>query len=84
MGLKTTEQLRQARAALGLTQSEVAVLAGVSVPTIKRLENGNGTLAVRLETLSNLERAFEKAGIQFLTNGEVAAGPGVAVRSKSE
>ena len=84
MGLKTTEQLRQARAALGLTQSEVAALAGVSVPTMKRLESGSGTLSVRLETLTNLENAFIKAGIQFLDSGEVAAGPGVAVRSKSE
>lgn len=84
MGLKTTEQLRQARAALGLTQSQVAALAGVSVPTMKRLENGSGALSVRLETLTNLENAFIRAGIQFLDSGEVAAGPGVAVRNDPE
>ncbi|MEO1346427.1 MAG: helix-turn-helix transcriptional regulator [Pseudomonadota bacterium] len=80
MGLKTSEQLRQARAALGLTQSEVAALSGVSVPTMKRLEGGTGTLSVRLETLSNIESALETQGIQFLENGDVANGFGVAIK----
>ncbi len=80
MGLKTIEQLRQARAALGWTQAEVAESAGVSLPTIKRLERGNGVLPIRLETLSLLENAFAAQGIQFLDNGSVAAGPGVALK----
>ena len=54
MGLRTVEQLRQARAALGWTQAKVAEAAGVSVPTIKRLENGSGNLAVRFETLQTV------------------------------
>lgn len=83
MGLKTTEQLRQARAALGLTQSEVAALAGVSVPTMKRLESGSGTLSIRLETLSSIENALVAKGIQFLDNGDVAAGPGVALKGRA-
>ncbi|MEM9360600.1 MAG: helix-turn-helix transcriptional regulator [Pseudomonadota bacterium] len=79
MGLKTSEQLRQARAALGLTQSEVAALSGGSVPTMKRLEGGIGTLSVRLETLSSIESALITQGIQFLENGDVASGFGVVV-----
>lgn len=80
MGLKTVEQLRQARAALGWTQAKVAEAAGVSLPTIKRLESGQGALPVRLETQSLLQRAFEVHGIQFLDDGQVATGPGVALR----
>ncbi|SMO34729.1 Helix-turn-helix domain-containing protein [Thalassovita litoralis] len=80
MGLKTVEQLRQARAALGWTQAKVAEAAGVSLPTIKRLENGAGNLAIRLETLTNLETALKSQGIQFLESGDVATGPGVALR----
>ena len=80
MGLKTVEQLRQARAALGWTQAQVAEAAGVSVPTMKRLESGAGTLSVRLDTLTLLERALEAQGIQFLEDGQVAAGPGVAMK----
>ena len=80
MGLKTVEQLRQARAALGWKQADVAEAAGVSIPTIKRLENGSGTLSIRLETLTHLEKALQAQGIQFLENGEVASGPGVAIQ----
>lgn len=79
MGLKTVEQLRQARAALGWTQAQVAAAAGVSVPTMKRLEGASGQLAVRLETLTLLEKAFVQNGIQFLDQGETSAGFGVAV-----
>lgn len=79
MGLKTVEQLRQARAALGWTQAKVAETSGVSVPTIKRLENGSGNLAIRLETLSHLEEAFKVQGIQFLESGETSEGAGVAL-----
>lgn len=81
MGLKTVEQLRQARAALGWTQAKVAEAAGVSVPTIKRLENGRGNLAVRFETLTNLETALTAQGVQFLNEGDESQGPGVALKS---
>lgn len=80
MGLKTIEQLRQARAALGWTQAQVSEAAGVSLPTMKRIESGSGRLPIRLETLSLLEDALEAQGIQFLDTGEVAVGPGVALR----
>ena len=83
MGLKTVEQLRQARAALGWTQAEVANESNVSLPTIKRLEGGGGPLPVRLGTLTLLESAFEAQGIQFLDDGQIAAGPGVALRPES-
>jgi len=81
MGLKTVEQLRQARAALGWTQAKVAETAGVSLPTVKRLESGTGYLAIRLETLANLEAALTAQGVQFLESGDVATGPGVALKS---
>jgi transcriptional regulator with XRE-family HTH domain len=80
MGLKTVEQLRQASAALGWTQAKVAETAGVSLPTVKRLENGSGNLAIRLETLSSLEAALKAQGVQFLESGDVATGPGVALK----
>ena len=77
MGLRTVEQLRGARAMLNWTQSKLAGEAGVSTPTIKRLESGQGGLAIRLETLSMLEGAFERAGVEF-TNGDA---PGVRLRT---
>jgi transcriptional regulator with XRE-family HTH domain len=79
MGLRTVEQLREARAALGWTQAQVAEAAGVSIPTIKRLEGKTGTLAIRLETLSLLETAFRAKGITFLEHGDSAVGYGVSL-----
>ena len=74
MGLRTVEQLRGARAMLNWTQSKLAGEAGVSTPTIKRLESGQGGLAIRLETLSMLEGAFERAGVEFIEENGGGAG----------
>ena len=63
MGLKTMGQLRQARAALGWTQAQVSEAAGVSLPTMKRIESGSGRLPMRLETRSLLEDALEAQGM---------------------
>ncbi|WP_040617434.1 helix-turn-helix transcriptional regulator [Roseibium sp. TrichSKD4] len=79
MGLKTVEQLRQARAALGWTQKQVADAAGVSVPTIKRLEASTGYLAMRVDTLVLIEKAFTEQGITFLNHGEESVGFGVSI-----
>ena len=63
---------------LGWTQQELAERAGISLPSIKRLERGEGTLAIRFDTLQKLQAAFEKAGVEFIDpNG---GGPGVRLR----
>ena len=63
---------------LGWTQQELASRAGVSLPSIKRLERGNGALAIRFDTLQKLQTALEKAGAEFIDpNG---GGPGVRLR----
>jgi len=71
------EQLRAARALLGLSQADVATAAGVSVPTVKRLESGKGP-AVTAEARGRLAAALEAAGVSFQPeNGE---GAGVRLR----
>ena len=78
MSLSTRQQLHGARAMLGWTQQELASRAGISLPTIKRLERGDGALAIRLDTLQKLQTALKKAGIEFIDpNG---GGPGVRLR----
>jgi transcriptional regulator with XRE-family HTH domain len=61
----TAEQIRAARAMLRMEQTQLAERSGVSVETIKRLEGGRGPLKAQYETLSNIQKAFEFAGIEF-------------------
>lgn len=50
----------------------------MSQPTIKRLEAEGGELGGRDETREKIQRALEKAGIEF-TNGDA---PGVRLKKK--
>jgi transcriptional regulator with XRE-family HTH domain len=61
----TNEQLRAARGLLGWSQSELASRAGLSLPTVKRLEAGFGP-RVSEEARGKLRRAIEAAGIEFI------------------
>lgn len=71
-------QLRAARALLGLTQAEVAAAAGLSVPTVKRAE-GQGAVAASDDAVAAIRAALEAAGAEFIAaNG---GGPGVRLRS---
>jgi predicted transcriptional regulator len=74
----TAAQLRGARAMLGMSQAELADKAKVSVPTIKRLEAGDGPLKGTYETVAAAISVLEAAGIVF-TNGEM---PGVKLKQK--
>jgi transcriptional regulator with XRE-family HTH domain len=69
-------QIKAARALLGWSQEELAAMAGVSVPTVKRLEAADGLLGGREDTANKLRGALERAGIDF-TNGRQ---PGVRLR----
>ena len=72
-------QLRAARALLDWNQTVTAQKSGLSVETIKRLENMKGTLgATKVETLDAIVKAFERAGVEF-TNGDQ---PGVRMKAK--
>src|SRR3546814_19119664 len=54
----TSQQMRAARALLGLDQRQIAELAGPSLPTIQRLETskglGRGVAATLVKTLASL------------------------------
>jgi transcriptional regulator with XRE-family HTH domain len=73
----TNEQLRAARALLGLSQAELALRADLSVPTIKRLEGGFGP-HVSDEARARLQKAIESAGVEFIE--ENGGGTGVRFR----
>jgi ribosome-binding protein aMBF1 (putative translation factor) len=71
-------QIKAARALLGWSQEDLAAMAGVSVPTVKRLEAADGLLGGREDTGIKLRGALERAGIEF-TNGKQ---PGVHLRKR--
>ena len=73
----TIEQLRAARGLLGWSQSELAAHAGLSLPTVKRLEAEFGP-RVSSEARGTLQRAIEAAGVEFID--ENGGGPGVRLR----
>lgn len=74
----TPGQIRAARGLLDLTQADLATKAGVSLPTIKRHEKGVSDHKVIQETRDKIQRALEKAGIEFLP--ENGGGAGVRLR----
>ena len=71
----TSEQLRAARGLLGWSQSDLAAQAGLSLPTVKRLETGTGS-RVSNEARDKLQQALEAAGVEFLAEN----GGGLGVR----
>lgn len=73
-------QIKAARSLLGWSQEELAVTAGVSIPTIKRLEASEGLLGGREATINKITTALEKAGIAFID--ENGGGPGVRLAKR--
>ena len=77
----TIEQLRAARGLLGWSQSKLAERAGLSLPTVKRVEIDLG-LRVSEEARNKLRRALESAGVEFID--ENGGGPGVRLRKRHQ
>ena len=75
----TPEQLRAARALLGWSQTELAKQAGMSLPTVKRVETEGGP-RVSEEARSTLQRALALGGVEFID--ENGGGLGVRLRKR--
>lgn len=75
----TGRQLRAARALLGMEQIELAKRARVAVGTIRRMESFDEEVGARTSTLSQVQKALEKAGVEFLNDGQ----PGVRLKRSS-
>jgi transcriptional regulator with XRE-family HTH domain len=72
-------QCRAARGMLKWGQSELASSAGLGLSTIVDFERGRRQVSE--EAIVAIRTALEAAGIQFLAEGDVAAGAGVALRN---
>lgn len=76
----TASQMRAARALIKMEQAELAQRTGVSIPTIRRMEGGEGNVKGHYDNVSAIIRELEAAGVIFVAeNGE---GPGVRLRKE--
>ncbi|MFQ5439371.1 MAG: helix-turn-helix domain-containing protein, partial [Paracoccaceae bacterium] len=78
----TSTQMRAARALLGIDQKTLAELAGVSVPTVQRMEASPGNVRGVIESLTRIVEALDRAGVELISEGVTSAGTGRGVRMK--
>jgi transcriptional regulator with XRE-family HTH domain len=76
----TGMQIRAARALLGWNAQEVGERTGLTRETVQRLEKSAGVPASRTQSLLELRKMFESAGIEFIGGPE--DGPGVRLWKK--
>jgi hypothetical protein len=58
---------------VGWTQGDLSRKARVALGTIRRMEGFDGAVGARTETLGKVVAVMEKAGVEFLNDGQ----PGV-------
>ncbi|MDO8400437.1 MAG: helix-turn-helix transcriptional regulator [Bradyrhizobium sp.] len=80
----TANQLRAARALLNIDQRQTADLAGLSVPTIQRMEASDGVIRANVDSLMKLVSALESAGIELIGPGVASATGGRGVRLREQ
>ena len=79
----TSAQLRAARALLGLEQRGLARLAGLSAPTIQRMEKSQAVIRGNVDSLMKLISALDLAGVELIMEGASSVEGGRGVRLKA-
>jgi transcriptional regulator with XRE-family HTH domain len=80
--MMTAAQLRAARALIGLDQRRLAELAGLSIPTIQRMEASEGVIRGNVDSLMKLVEALNAVGIELIGEGALSQAGGRGVRLK--
>ena len=76
----TGSQMKAARALLGIDQKELALRAGVSLPTIQRMEASEGSVRAIVSSLEKVVAALDAAGVALIGPGVRGEGEGRGVR----
>ncbi len=79
----TAGQLRASRALLGIDQRRLAEVAGLSVPTIQRMETSEDVIRGNVDSLMKLVSALEALGIELIADNASSQGGGRGVRLKA-
>lgn len=74
---------KAARMLIDWTAAQLAEMADVSQDTLRSFESGR-TRHLSRENEAAIRKALEAQGVQFLSSGQVATGPGVALGDKPE
>ena len=78
----TAGQIRASRALLGIDQRALAEAAGLSLPTIQRMEASDGVVRGNVDSLMKLIAALDALGIELMTDNSVSSGGGRGLRLK--
>ncbi len=78
----TAAQMRASRALLGIDQRQLAEMSSVSLPTVQRMEASEGTVRGVVDTLMKVVEAFDRAGIELISENAVSREGGRGVRFK--
>lgn len=80
----TSTQIRAARALLGMDQRQLAEAAGLSLPTIQRMESSSGNVRGNVDSLVKVVEALERVGVELIAESAVSAEGGRGVRLKEK
>jgi len=73
-------QIRAARALLRIDQKTLARMAGLSVPTIQRMEANDSVVGGVVDSLTRVVAAIESAGVDLIADGATSSGGGRGAR----
>lgn len=74
-----SSQIKAARALLGWAQNYLSELAGIPLPTLKRMESGTEIVRANSENVWKVQKVLEDAGVIFIQEDNTA-GAGVRLR----
>ena len=76
----TGPQMKAARALLGIDQRQLAEMAGLSLPTVQRMESADGVVKCNVDSLVRVVEALQAAGVELIAEGADSSGQGRGVR----
>ena len=76
----TAGQIRASRALLGIDQRTLAEAAGLSLPTIQRMEASDNVVRGNVDSLMKLIAALDALGIELITDNATSNSGGRGVR----
>lgn len=75
--------MKAARALLGIDQRQLAEAAGLSLPTIQRMEASEGTVRGNVDSLVKLVDALDRLGVELIGEGAASQGSGRGIRLRA-